>query len=79
MTEKISKQRHAIKICSDVLTVCSIFITGKMGTNGKACGKIVPTAEHSAVACHLINIANKLSSLVTREDLEYLKPELRLV
>jgi len=50
-----------------------------MGTNGKACGKIVPAAEHGAVACHLINIANKLSSLVTREDLEYLKPEVRLV
>jgi hypothetical protein len=28
MTE-ISKQRHAVKISIDVLTICSIFLTGK--------------------------------------------------
>lgn len=51
----------------------------KTGTNGKARGTTVPVAEHGAVANHLINIANKLSSLVTREDLESLKAELRLM
>lgn len=51
----------------------------KTGTNGKARGITVPVAEHGAVANHLINIANKLSSLVTREDLESLKAELRLM
>lgn len=52
---------------------------GKAGTNGKARGKTVPTADHGAVANHLINIANKLSSLVTREDLESLKADLRFM
>eukprot|EP01018_Ginkgo_biloba_P015010 Gb_14665 [translate_table: standard] len=52
---------------------------GKMGVNAKTRSKALPAPEYGVVASQLNNLANKLSSLVTREDLERLQAELRLM
>ncbi|XP_057870635.1 uncharacterized protein LOC131077208 isoform X2 [Cryptomeria japonica] len=64
---------------SALLTQKARAEAGKMGVNGKTRGKASPVPEYGIVSNHLTDIANKLSSLVTREDLESLKAELRLM
>ncbi|KAH9314906.1 hypothetical protein KI387_023533, partial [Taxus chinensis] len=63
---------------SALLTQKSRAEAGKVGVTGKIHGKTSPMPEYGVVTNHLTSIANKLSSFVTREDLESLKADLRL-
>eukprot|EP00249_Psilotum_nudum_P012038 c23548_g1_i1 orf=500-1402(-) len=52
---------------------------GKMGIISKGRGKVPVVTEYGAIATHLANITSRLRNVVTRDDLDALKTEWRIM